>query len=372
MRKKLDILYVTHDSLLEGIGMSQIVPVVIGLSKAGWHVGVISCEKSPETIPLQKVLTDEGISWEILKFGKVGAIGGLGRLIRIYLKLPNARAHHCRGDLAATACALRLRSNILWDVRGLWIDQKLVIGSINKNLVIVWLARKLEWMASISASSVTTLTKAVYPVLKKRNPRVSNFHQVIPTCTDLKKFAFKDKMPVERSLLLSGVFNDYYDLPKTKSFISELKKVTPIIVTWCHGHESKRTTLGVGEDVIKILRQGEMPTEVSKASFGLAICKTNIGDSLAGVMPTKIAEFLAVGRPVLVSEGIGDLEELLLTTKTGVILRESNSIAISELIQLLDDPGTPQRCRALAESHFSMEIAIQKYDKIFRTLLKKF
>ena len=55
MKQKLDILYVTHDSLLEGIGMSQIVPVIIGLSKAGWRVGVISCEKKADTQTLEAV-----------------------------------------------------------------------------------------------------------------------------------------------------------------------------------------------------------------------------------------------------------------------------------------------------------------------------
>ena len=112
-----------------------------------------------------------------------------------------------------------------------------------------------------------------------------------------------------------------------------------------------------------------MPGEIANASFGIAICKRDIGESLAGVMPTKIAEFLAVGRPVVISEDIGDLEELLLSTDTGVVIRESNAIAIEELARLLDDPGTPQRCRALAESHFSMENAIKKYDEIFRKLL---
>lgn len=370
MRKKLDVLYVTHDSLLEGIGMSQIVPVLIGLSEAGWQVGVISCEKILETQSLQGRLNRAGVRWKILKFGRVGALGGFGRLIRLSFNLPRANAHHCRGDLAAVACVFRRRSNILWDVRGLWIDQKLVIGSISKNVLIIWAARKLEHIASLNAKAVTTLTKAVYPVLQRRNPGITNFHEVIPTCTDLVKFTFQEKLPVKRNLLLSGVFNDYYDLKATREFISELSNLLPSTITWCHGHEAARNSLGVGEQIIRSLRQDEMPGEIANASFGIAICKRDIGESLAGVMPTKIAEFLAVGRPVIISEDIGDLEELLLSTDTGVVIRENNAIAIKELARLLDDPDTPQRCRALAESHFSMENAIKKYDEIFRKLLR--
>jgi glycosyltransferase involved in cell wall biosynthesis len=86
-------------------------------------------------------------------------------------------------------------------------------------------------------------------------------------------------------------------------------------------------------------------------------------------MPTKVAEFLAVGRPVVVSEGIGDLEDLLTSTRTGIILRSNTSNSIKELNDLLLDPLTSLRCRKLAESHFDIENAISEYSKIFKKLL---
>ena len=108
-----------------------------------------------------------------------------------------------------------------------------------------------------------------------------------------------------------------------------------------------------------------MRNEIAQSSFGVALCKTNIGDSLKGVMPTKIAEFLSVGRPVVVSEGIGDLEDLLLSTKTGIILKDDFPKAVSDLHVLLNDAETPVRCRNLAVSHFDMLTAIANYDSIF-------
>ena len=116
--------------------------------------------------------------------------------------------------------------------------------------------------------------------------------------------------------------------------------------------------------------QSEMQSEIESASFGLALCKQDIGDSLKGVMPTKVAEFLSVGRPVIVSKGVGDLEELLLSTRTGIIIGEDMTLAVKELLDLLNDSDTPIRCRALAEKHFSMVMAIDKYDLVFRKLLQ--
>jgi glycosyltransferase involved in cell wall biosynthesis len=369
MRKKIDILYVTHDSLYEGIGMSQIVPVITGLAKMGWEVGVISCEKRLDDNKLDQELYDLGISWKKLKFGKQGALGGVGRLLRLAISSPNARAYHCRSDLAAAACILRLRRNILWDVRGLWVDQKLVIGNISKNKIVINLSRKLESIAASNAKAVSTLTTRVYPVLKKRHPNITSFHMVIPTCTDLTRFEYNPELPKAKTLLLSGVFNNYYDLDSIRQFISEFRKIEKLRVVWCHGEEAKLSFLGVGEDEVKILTQREMSTEISLSSFGLAICKKEIGESLSGVMPTKIAEFLAVGRPVVVSEGIGDLDEILTSTETGVVYGNSISSTIRDINLLLNDPDISARCRRLAEKHFNIKKAVVSYNQIFTKLI---
>lgn len=370
MNKKLDIVYVSHDSIAEGIGMSQIIPVVIGLANKGWKVGIVSCEKGLPPSEAQERFDEVGVNWTALKFGRTGALGGVGRLIRIAIRLPRARAYHCRGDLAAVAVHLRSRSPFLWDVRGLWIDQKIVIGSINTNPVIIWLAKRLERIAANNAAAVSTLTEAVYPVLMRRHPFLTQFHSVIATCTDLDKFSFNAKFPAAKKLLLSGVFNNYYDIPATRAFISSFRERENLKVTWCHGKEAIKSELNVGEDEIKVMKQSDMQSEVASSSFGLAICKQDIGDSLRGVMPTKVAEFLAVGRPVIVSKGVGDLEKLLLSTRTGVVIESNMDFAVTGLLDLLDDEETPKRCRALAEQHFSMVNAVDTYDSIFKKLLK--
>lgn len=369
MNKDLDIVYVSHDSLAEGIGMSQIVPVVIGLANKGWDVGIISCEKTEISSEIREQFEAAGVNWTALSFGRVGVVGGVGRLIRIAIRLPRARTYHCRGDLAAVATHLRSRSPYLWDVRGLWIDQKIVIGSINTHPLIIWLAKKLERIAAKNAAAVTTLTEAVFPILIKRNPFLTQFHAVVATCTDLDKFSFSAKLPTDKKLLLSGVYNNYYDISATREFISSFRGKEELKVTWCHGKEALKSELNVGEDEIKVMSQSDMQSEIASSSFGLAICKQDIGDSLTGVMPTKVAEFLAVGRPVIVSKGVGDLEELLLASRTGVVVENNMDLAVTELLELLNDNETPTRCRALAEQYFSMAGAINKYDSIFRELI---
>ena len=350
--------------------MSQIVPVLLGLSKSGFSVGVISCEKRNPPPQLVGMLNEQNIFWKRIKFGRYGAIGGVGRIIRIGLNLPPAKVYHCRGDISATATSLRTRKPFLWDVRGLWLEQKIVQSNLQKRFLVIFFAKLLEKRSASKASAISTLTSAVYPVLRSRHPKMTSKHSVIPTCTDLNKFAFSPLLPRENVLLLSGVFNNYYDLEVTRRFIQKCKESFNVSVTWCHGVEAERSELGVGESTVKVLTQSDMPDEIANSSFGLAICKENVGESLLGVMPTKVAEFLATGRPVVVSKGIGDLDFMLSEFKAGIVL-DSRSLdkSLAELEKLLKDPSTPLRCRELAEKYFSMDLAVEEYVAVLKCLM---
>jgi glycosyltransferase involved in cell wall biosynthesis len=81
-------------------------------------------------------------------------------------------------------------------------------------------------------------------------------------------------------------------------------------------------------------------------------------------MPTKIAEFLACGRPVVVNSGLGDFDQYLSEFNAGVILsgtRADTKAKAQELMNLLSDPETPYRCRALAEKYFDIREGAKKY-----------
>jgi glycosyltransferase involved in cell wall biosynthesis len=106
-----------------------------------------------------------------------------------------------------------------------------------------------------------------------------------------------------------------------------------------------------------------MPSKIAECSLGLAICRTDCSEVLKGVMPTKVAEFLSVGRPVIVSQGMGDLDNLIRNSNTGIVITEEMSIneIVENTLNLLKDPELSTRCRELAENHFSMEEAVLKY-----------
>ena len=115
-----------------------------------------------------------------------------------------------------------------------------------------------------------------------------------------------------------------------------------------------------------------MATEITAGHVGLAVCRADAGPSLRASVPTKIAEFLACGRPVVVNAGLGDMDHLLAEFACGVVVRETSDegvqLAAEDLIELLKDPDLADRCRTLAERHFDIERGVDDLLGVYRAL----
>ena len=219
---------------------------------------------------------------------------------------------------------------------------------------------------------MSTLTNAVVPILEKRNGRLPSLRTVIPTAVDLDLFRLKRKMPKALRALFSGTYNDYYDLNLSSLFMSELRKQIYVETHWARPLESSKLSIGVGEEEVLFVVQTQMADLIPKYSFGVSICKLDAGPSLAAAMPTKIGEFLASGRPVVVNKGLGDMGDIIAESNIGVILNgdpNDTKNAAVKLISLISDPETPFRCRAIAEKYFSMDVGAAKYLDMYSRML---
>jgi hypothetical protein len=180
-------------------------------------------------------------------------------------------------------------------------------------------------------------------------------------------------MPTKIQTLFSGTFNDYYDLDLSRLFMQEFGRHVPVETHWARPAESNRSRIGVGESKVFPSSQIEMADLIPNYSFGVSVCKLNAGPSLTAAMPTKLGEFLACGRPIVVNKGLGDMDKFIEEFEVGVILDGSQKNLVdsaSKLANLLLDPETPLRCRALAEKYFSMEKGAKKYLDIYSQMLK--
>jgi glycosyltransferase involved in cell wall biosynthesis len=92
-------------------------------------------------------------------------------------------------------------------------------------------------------------------------------------------------------------------------------------------------------------------------------------------VPTKIGEFLASGRPVVVNPGLIDVVDLLEHHGCGVVYGSSSSSGEGEVVDQLEsvlvDPGVPERCRLLAESHFDLDRGVEGLLEIYELVGRK-
>jgi len=175
------------------------------------------------------------------------------------------------------------------------------------------------------------------------------------------------------SLLLSGSYNALYDLPTMLRLVAALRRRGPAGLTLLRPAATPwdGAVLADGGRVAAS-SFADMPGHVRAHHAGLSVCVSTDRLALLGAMPTKIGEFLASGRPVVVNAGLGDCDDLLPEAGAGVILQGVDEIALeraaSELLDLLADPETPMRCRLLAERHFSLDRAVTTLLEVYHQI----
>lgn len=368
---KFDLTYVSSDSVSEGIGRSQIVPLLKQLSAKGLSINLISLEKSSPLISLKSEILSSGIDWTMLDFGKRGLVGGVKRLFILRRAIGETQLIHSRSDIPALAGLLSGKAPVIWDARALWSDQRMAM-SRNILLKIVYRTfRLVERFLYRKAAAISALSQAGLNELELRYKSAHNLSIVVPTSVDLDKFIYSNKIPSKIKALYSGTYNSYYDLETSRSFIEEFARICEVDVHWARPHESNTLSLGVGETQIVSVSSDDMPLLISNYSFGDCICRQDAGISLSAVMPTKVAEFLAVGRPIVINKGLGDYDYLIRHYRAGVVVdsvSDNLSEKAEELLEILVDPDTPRRCRQLAEEHFSTAQAVESYFALYLKL----
>ena len=369
--KKFDLTYVTIDSISEGVGSSQILPLLQRIANAGLSINLISFEKNSPTNNAISELKKFNIVWNQRSFERRGYLGGISRLFEMRSEIANTEIIHARSDIPAVAAMLSREAPVLWDIRSLWADQRSFMETNPMKKKAIGSLRVLENVASIGATAISTLTASVVPILEARHKHLPKLQIVVPTAVDLTRFKLAPKFPATNRGLYSGTYNDYYDLSLSKSFIQQMSRISPLEVEWARPKESARISLDAGETASFVATQNEMANIIPNYSFGISICKLDAGPSLKAAMPTKAAEFFSCGRPMVVNAGLGDLDKYIQEFNAGVVLdgtEKDLQIEAHRLNDLLVDPETPFRCRALAEKYFDIDEGVKKYLNLYELM----
>jgi glycosyltransferase involved in cell wall biosynthesis len=230
--------------------------------------------------------------------------------------------------------------------------------------------RVLELMLAKFSSRIIVITDAVKTefVYRYRIPMVKM--EMISTCADITKFTknkFPDLEPVR--ILLSGTFGPAYDLILTNKIIIEMRKRLPVHITVAASIGATSSWEEIPYDDYVSMPHEKMPELVSKSHLGFSILRNDLGVCLKSVASTKTAEFLSSGRPTFINSNQGDFKKLFDAYEIGVVTEgcDDKSVIryVDEMIDLLTDKETPDKCRKVAEENFSLDDGVAKLLEIY-------
>jgi glycosyltransferase involved in cell wall biosynthesis len=390
MAPALDVLYVSYDGALDPLGTSQIVRYLLRLAANGTRISLISFEKgerrrnSLDYTAMRRTLEAAEINWLPLPYHKrprvpataIDVLLGAYAIRRIADHEASPAIVHCRGDVAATMARIALRrrrGKLLYDVRGFFSDERVEAGSWAEGGGLDRLVRKMEAANLAAASGLVVLTRAALRRLATKRPQLPPFH-IIPTCVDLELFTPPSaSAPRSYGLVYGGSLGGVTMGREIMDFARAAADVIgpTLLVTRDTADARRLAATAPWIDVITS-SPNEVPKQIRRGQAAVFFYRP--GPGRVAQCPTKFAEALATGLPVVTNRGIGDLDEVIEAKRVGVLIEghspDAYSRAVYRLACLLKDPETQQRCRHLAESHYSVEVGASRYQELYERLGK--
>ena len=276
-------------------------------------------------------------------------------------------------------------------MRGFWADERVEGGLWNlKNpvyRVIYKFFRTKEKEFLRESDCIISLTEAgkkellVNSKFKIRNSRFGDKITVIPTCVDTLLFdPFKisedDKINLRESLgikkedyvlMYVGSLGTWYLLEEMIAFFNQLKVVKSdsrfILLT-----NTKNLKLKDERIIVTNTKKEEVPLYL--AICDATICFIRPTFSKKASAATKIAESLAMGKPVIVNSGWGDVDMIFEDSELGFLIQNYGSGAFkSNIEKILKTHCDQDYIRNKAIQKFALSAGVHSYHSLYKSIM---
>jgi glycosyltransferase involved in cell wall biosynthesis len=393
---KPKILYISYDGMLEPLGQSQVLAYLEKLA-ADYEIRLISFEKkldwmnAPRRRGVEVRIAAAGIHWLPLRYHKspsgpatvfdivAGTLAALYLVARHRIVVIHARSY-VAAQMALTVKRLT-GVRFLFDMRGFWADERVDAGIWPRGGRLYRLSKRLERSFLLRADHVVTLTAAAeaeitnFSYLADHAPPIT----VIPTCANLDRFSPRSTDREDAPTLgFVGTATSWSLVEQLLAFYRLLLKRIPgarLLIVNRDDHDYIRACIAEAEvDArgIELVRaeHGEVPALIARMTIGTALKRPSY--SQLACAPTKLAEYLGCGVPVVANAGIGDVAGILEGEGVGIVLRgfadHDLKAGVDSLCKLLENDRLAERCRSAAQRLFSLEAGVGSYANIYRTL----
>jgi glycosyltransferase involved in cell wall biosynthesis len=343
-----------------------------------YRITLISFEKSEAPADLKGELRACGINWVPLAYHRrppvlstaLDVLAG-ARALRRATQAGAPAIVHVRSYVAALI-AQRARhgaenAKLLFDIRGFWVDERVDAGLWRRGGPLYRIAKRYERRFFSEADAIVTLTNASIPRLRSWVGKRALPIEVIPTCVDLRRFEARPERPGGSHAVWSGSLSTWYRFDLAPRLADALGLTLTVIT---QETDSARRILAGHPATVRSVAPDEMPRELFAGDIGLCLIASFV--SKVASMPTRFAEYLAAGMPVIVTPGVGDLESVVEDHMVGVVLRGEDERSIADAansaLALAADRDVRERCRRLAREQFDVDSGSAHYASIYRRL----
>ncbi|HVG28815.1 MAG TPA: glycosyltransferase [Pyrinomonadaceae bacterium] len=406
------VLFISYNGMLDPLGQSQVIPYLRELSdECGVRFTLLSFERDAAYTPegaarrgeLRAQLSSHAIEWHTLRYHQrpslpatVYDIGAGARYAKRLVRENGIEMVHARSHVpAAMALALKKRLGVkmIFDVRGLLAEEYADAGHWRAGELKYRLTKRMERRFFAAADGVVTLTDAIWEIIKDweglRGRAVA--HETIPCCADLARFHF-DPAPRARVrgelglagsfvVVYSGSLGGWYLNEEMADFFAALAAERPDAhALWLtpSGHDQVRSLMsarGMGGDkfTVRAARPAEVASYLSAADAGLAFIKPCF--SKLASSPTKTAEYLACGLPVVLNAGVGDSDALVTRERVGALVENFSADEYRRAARTIDSmlrdrEAAREHTRAVAERLFDVHrTGLARYARLYEKVL---
>ena len=411
--KPVRTLYVCYFGLREPLVQTQVLPYLRQLKSEQVQISLLTFEPrlretwTPDEISKQRAsLTAEGISWHCLKYHKWPSLPatiydmtrGAWAILRI-MRREGVSILHARNHVPAVMCAVAKKlegGQLVFDIRGFMPEEYTDAGVWPENGYLYRGLKRVErYLLRLSDAFVVLTEKArdiVFPGCLDRDNSGRPL-EVIPCCVDFERFESVEhtakealraelKLTGRRVIVYLGSFGGWYMTDEMTEFLAVAHKqdgsTFSMILTQSPRETviDRMTSRGIEPHNFSVAQvgPGEVPRFLKAADIAISFIKPCYSKQSSS--PTKIAEYLASGLPIICNAGVGDLDKLIAENRVGALIREFTPAAYLKALDEIDamrgDETLAERLRDVARREFDLiEVGRTRYRRLYDRLLKR-
>lgn len=374
------VFYISYDGAAEPLGRSQIVPYLVRLADS-YDITLFSFEKEADDLDLLRGELDRrGITWVPLRYHRrppvlstaLDVARGRRALIRAARTGAPPAILHVRSDvpaLMAWRARRRTGGKLLYDIRGFYADERVEGGLWRPGGLLYRLAKRWERRFFSDAEAVVTLTRASVPQLRSWTGGRPVPIEVIPTCVDVERFGDRPGRPGGPHAVWVGSIGTWYRFDLAARLAAALALPLTVITRQT---DLARSLLDGHPAEVRRASPDEVPQELFAGDVGLCLIVSCFSKTASA--PTRFAEYLAAGMPVVATPEVGDMESVVADHQVGVVLRSEDQGSIEEAARqvraLAADPEAQRRCRRVARELFDVNSGAAGYAELYRSLAR--